>query len=141
MSKAKKQSMPGKCVFCRETGLSKEHVFSKWLKSIIPKVPQHTQTTNFTLTDPICKTATIYRDMVTHQGAPNQRSIRKVCVQCNSGWMSVIVNQSKAIATRMINGEPVTLQNASQVHLAGWIALAVIMAEFLDVKTLQKIVK
>ena len=38
---AKPVESQGRCIFCGGTGLSKEHIWSDWLKSLIPRNDAH----------------------------------------------------------------------------------------------------
>jgi hypothetical protein len=128
-------------VFCnktgltKKTGLSKEHIWSKWLKTAIPSTPIHHQHTIYDRFD--YSTKTIYRSpmLKTRQGSLNQRNTRNVCGRCNNGWMSTIVDRAKPFAELMIQDKPTKLDSQAQADLAAWIALTTVMYEFTDVKT------
>jgi hypothetical protein len=133
---AKKGNKPkkpqGRCVFCDGTGLSKEHVWSDWLNTLIPKneahgessaglcVAAHTAEVTWTI-DPVERS---------RQGPVISRKIRKVCEKCNNGWMSEAVNRAKPVVEKMALSECVKLSREEVANLAGWIALTNIMQEF-----------
>jgi hypothetical protein len=120
---------PGSCIFCGGSRLTKEHIFSNWLKSLLPSTDVHTQT----LADPFAKENPVTQK--TRPGTLTQWKIRKVCAICNSGWMSQIVNRSKPFVESLILDQPIELDRQAQTSLAAWIAIATIMAEFTDSRT------
>jgi hypothetical protein len=87
----KKQKPPGKCIFCGRTGLSKEHIWSDWLKTLIARRDMHAQGSEAFEFDRTTNEFRVTRPMTTEskQGCMTQRKIRKVCEShCNNGWMS-----------------------------------------------------
>lgn len=84
---------PGKCVFCSGIGLTKEHVFSDWLKKLIPKTADQSdmfagmhfnaRASEFGFHNP--------PQIRRRQGSSQQRKKRIVCLKCNIGWMSETV--------------------------------------------------
>jgi hypothetical protein len=131
---AKRKPKPqGKCIFCDGIGSSKEHVWSDWLKDIMPgpTAKKHVHwgyRTNYESNPP-----TKYSNV--KNGDMNQRKVRKVCKKCNNGWMGGIVEAAKPIATAMILDQETNIDRKSQTDLSAWIALATIMAEFNDPPT------
>jgi hypothetical protein len=128
---ARKPRKPGRCIFCNSTGLSKEHVFSDWLKEFIPVVPSSTQTI-FRESFPGPGLVEGFQIVKPRQGNFNQIKVRNVCRPCNNGWMASIVSRSKVFVAKMIRSKPVTLNRQNQTDVAAWIALVSIMAEFTD---------
>src|SRR5258706_16361731 len=93
----------GRCALCGGSGMSKEPIWSDWLKAILPRVGTNSQTrigmfynqaTNVAL---IVPTPTIVK-----QGDLHARKVRKVCKRCNSGWMSGIVGRAKPWAELLL---------------------------------------
>jgi|SRR5450631_373427 len=128
---------PGCCVFCGKQGrLSKEHIWSDWLKTILPPQKSHTYTQVFgEATQDLTDFSVTPVSQHTRQGALQQRKIRNVCTGCNSGWMSVAVNSAKPHAERLVKGEHAILDVSAQAALCVWISIAAMMAEFTDPKT------
>lgn len=124
----------GKCVFCAGTGLSKEHIWSDWLSDLI-KLPEEPYTHRGLRTQNLGGLLVITPESIpgkVQRGSMLQRKIRQVCRSCNSGWMSVIVNEAKQFAEPLIQGAQITLNASAQTKLASWIAITSMMAEFTD---------
>jgi hypothetical protein len=135
MAKQKKRKTikpPGKCIFCNGTGLSKEHIWSDWLKKYLKQDSSSQQLITDLFLDHTTKTAYIREVRKDFQGTMNQRKVRKVCEKCNNGWMRKTVDDSLTFVKSMIHGEPVSLNRHSQVALSAWIAISTVMAEFTD---------
>ena len=87
VKRANKDKTPGRCAFCGATGMSKEHIWSDWLKEVLPPTSSHHSQTR-TTTAFVGNVALLIPSMPTqHRGAVTQRKIRKFCDICNNGWM------------------------------------------------------
>lgn len=125
---------PGHCIFCGNAGLSKEHVWSDWLKQIHPRGSQHfaehgggfEKVSDFSGPQ---RRPIIYKGK---QGSLLGTKVRIVCENCNSGWMSEIVDKAKPPLIRIFRGEQVTLDGEDQKNIAGWIALTSITAQYIS---------
>jgi len=126
---------PGRCVFCKGTPLTKEHIWSDWLSKIIPGVESHTWSGFRQTRMPGDGTVHNEPHFQTRQGAQIQRKIRNVCLSCNTGWMSELVKRTQPFVEAMVLGRAANLSPHDQTDLAAWIALAVIMAEFTHERT------
>jgi hypothetical protein len=117
----------GKCVFCENTGLTKEHVFSSWLGDLLPKTANYDSYYREYDMDPI--TGQHLRKAVTDlkPGSLNSYRVRIVCRGCNSGWMSDVVAQGKLPSTLLIEGTATTLDRDHMTALATWVTLATMM--------------
>jgi hypothetical protein len=82
------------------------------------------------------QSVTLYKDRepehtVRHRtGDPHAARLRIVCEICNTGWMSRLQEQTKAILVPMLAGNNVTLYPKDQKLLARWIAMFVMTNEF-----------
>lgn len=131
-----KQNEAKKCLFCGGGKLSKEHIWSDWMKKILPPTPSHGQQVFHSLIDNQNNRIAVQPYMPeVRQGAQIQRKLRNVCRKCNSGWMGGIVERAKPFAELLILDRPVHLNARAQTNLAAWIAIASIMAELTDVPT------
>ena len=120
------------CVFCNRTGVTKEHIWSDWMKSILLPVSEHHQTGILINSNLQTKIATVQPVLgPTRQGAMTQRKIRNVCCVCNGGWMSQLVDRAKPFAAPLIQDHNCELSSTAQHDLAGWIAMAAIMESLL----------
>ena len=133
MAKERKVQKRNFCLFCGSTGMSKEHIWSDWLSDVLPTTDVHNQNITYS---PFHLKADVGAERVTKQGSLLQRKIRKVCVRCNTGWMSTIVDKAKPIAMRLIRGELIDLTESDMRHLASWIAICTIVAEFTEPGTI-----
>lgn len=141
----KKTSEPTKCIFCGKSGLTKEHIFSDWLKDILPRreKDKHIDVLNEgalvstpTSLDQILNNE---KDIKYQNGAANSKTVKVVCGSrgrtdakyCNDGWMSRLDEKAKPILRSLVNGEKVEITTDSQAALAAWAAKSTITAEFL----------
>lgn len=136
MGKSSKQKH-GKCIFCGQGGLSKQHVIPDWMSSIIPDVNvKHAQSTISTsiITGSAIPITTVLPEIVLkdHNGVFGQRKIRNVCRPCNGGWISQIENNAKPFLNAMILGKRISLNENDARTLALAIAIMTIMNEFTD---------
>jgi hypothetical protein len=107
--------------------MTKEHIWSDWLKNELDQPPYTRQIIFSDFDSPGRATIEENKSIPSRM---NQRKVRKVCTNCNNGWMGRIVNGSKPFATTMIRGYETILNEQSQTELAAWIALSTIMAEY-----------
>ena len=131
--KTKKRLKPqGRCIFCGGTGLSKEHIWSDWLKGLMPQYDEHGEhwgsmhrdsgSNDVEWTEPPSSSA--------RQGSVFQRKVRNVCEQrCNNGWMSRVVDRAKPHVERMILGKSFQLDRKEQTDLAAWIGITTVIQE------------
>jgi hypothetical protein len=121
---------PGRCVFCGGPGLTKEHVWSNWLKKLLPGMPHHDSWRRRNTEDPASGLARWEGAVERKQGPIHSRRYRVVCGNCNKGWMSRVVQRAKAPSESLITGVPAVLGRAQMTDLATWATLATIMSEF-----------
>ena len=123
------------CIFCRGTGMSKQHIVPDWLKNVLPRQSedQHTQHITSVLSMPNSAPHVDVTPIV-RNGHQWSRKARNVCDSCNSGWMSQIETNAKDILTNLMLGKRITLTSEDQESLINWITLTTIMAEYTDLK-------
>jgi hypothetical protein len=117
----------GKCIFCDGCGLTKEHVWADWLKPYLPKNVVNHQISRETIFP-----ARSFHDVQLRSGSVQSGRLRIVCLSCNTGWMSVLQNNTKPILMPLILGHEFTLTRRAQTTLAAWIAMFSMVAEFID---------
>lgn len=66
---------------------------------------------------------------VERQGGTRTKTIKVVCRQCNSGWMSALEEAVRPVLTPMMAGKELALSDTQQALLARWIALKVIVVD------------
>jgi hypothetical protein len=119
---------PGKCIFCDRGGdLSKEHMWADWLRNYIPR----------TMLEHVIDDVAIFSDKqeVTRKhrtGDPHSRRIRCVCEKCNNEWMGQLQEDAKPFLLPMLVGTQTSLRKKGQTTLAAWIAMMVMVAEYVD---------
>jgi hypothetical protein len=118
------------CIFCRrEAPLSKQHVWPDWLRGIFPSQPVdaiHSQMRTH-LVDGALEFSPSGKirngDMLTTK-------YRKVCRECNNGWISVVEEAAKPIAQKLILGKEFTIENDELLTFSIWISIVTVMAEY-----------
>jgi hypothetical protein len=116
---------PRKCMFCGKGGISKEHIWARWMTQYLPK-----DAPNFSMLDVV-----VHKTHETKKARRENRSaysgtIKLVCKPCNNGWMSRLQNDAKPILLPLMRGERRALNRREQVTLAAWIAMFIMVAEF-----------
>ncbi|ORL38315.1 hypothetical protein A6I87_02710 [Prescottella equi] len=62
----------------------------------------------------------------------SRQTIRKVCGQCNNGWMSRLELDAKAVLTRMQEAKPIILERGELETLRRWALKTAVMRECVD---------
>jgi hypothetical protein len=117
----------GVCIFCGGRPLTKEHVLSDWLKLFI-----RTEMANYNSREASIGADGVKTSSRIRSGHPSSRRVRCVCECCNTGWMKGIVDASKPLVLRLIQGDSFRLTAEDQELLSAWITTAVIVSEFED---------
>ncbi len=136
----RKPKPPGTCIFCGRTGLSKEHIWSDWLKELIPRNTTHGEWSEGFEYDFEEKKFTGMRPLMemTRQGCMTQCKIRNVCeAHCNNGWMGRAVEAAKPIASNLITGQMCKVDEGGVRSLATWLAITTVMQEFTVTRTVM----
>jgi hypothetical protein len=120
----------GRCIFCGGRGLTKEHVWPKWLRSVLD--PSLATSRHFYQTTGFGRMRTI-----THRpGSIESRRLRIVCERCNTGWMSRLQNNAKSRLLPLVRGQYISLTEADHKILAAWSMMFTMVIEFFDLTTL-----
>jgi len=113
----------GACIFCGVKGrkLTKEHAWPDWLADVFREF----------------KSSTFYRDpaptgdlqsWITKSFAA---TVRVVCVECNSTWMSEIENAAKPLLIPMVRpGPAITLDSYQKRSIANWAFLRAVVLQY-----------
>jgi hypothetical protein len=112
------------CVFCGHVPLTREHVFPQWVVPLLETLGQPRSATRITDHDEhvhdIWNTSTI------------DFKARKVCGDCNSGWMSSLETAVMPILTPLVlTTAPQTFTQEEAVTLATWVAKTALTASLL----------
>lgn len=118
---------PGRCIFCGERGLTKQHIWPKWLKKYnLPEDTHHSQITGEAtyLSPKNIKTTVTHR-----QGHSGSRALYQVCRTCNGGWIRRLEESVMSPVLELMRGQPIELDASVQQRLSRWICLLTIMSE------------
>jgi hypothetical protein len=125
----------GRCIFCNETGLSKQHIWPDWLKKVITRDENKNTQTLFRYDYFTEDRIAITPEVKIREGYLGTRKIRNVCLKCNNGWMSQIEQRAKPHLITMIQGNKTTLTKSDLKDIITWIVMTSIMSEYTDVET------
>jgi hypothetical protein len=117
-----------RCIFCRRSDMSREHVWADWLRNHIPKnAPSYSSLSAIAYpTHTEFKRSKISGDI-------QNRKLRVVCERhCNNGWMSRLQEQAKPYLLPLTLGQVTAMDVATQGIVAAWIAMTVTVAEYFD---------
>lgn len=108
------------CVFCGGAGLTKEHVWPSWLKYVFymagPEIVHELLDRNGQL-------------VRLRRSVSLDAQVRRVCGDCNNGWMSRMEDATRPVLEPLIRGEPITLSADHQEVLAKWLTKTGMMLE------------
>jgi hypothetical protein len=127
------EKIQGRCIFCGRTGLSKEHIWSDWLKALVPRNDEHGEYWGSMHRDAHSRDVewTVGPSSTARQGSVLQRRVRNVCERhCNNGWMSRVVGRAKPHIERMMLGSHLQMNLNEQTDVAAWIGITTVMQEF-----------
>ena len=122
---------PRRCIFCGGGGvagnpMSGEHIWSEWMHPYLPRLEDPKKATGYTI---IRYDEVIVQRPKPQQGHPYTKTVRVVCKKCNETWMGDIEERVKPFLIPVLQGQPVLLDSAAQLHLANWIALKIMVVE------------
>lgn len=119
-----------KCIFCPRTNLTHEHILSDFLHTILSGADFREESFDGMMeVDGTLKFVVI--PPANHQGGVHTKAAYCVCEDCNTGWMSRIVDAASYWAKPIVRGRPIELNEIQQRQLASWIALSAISADWL----------
>lgn len=117
------------CIFCGGHPISKEHFFGQWMKPFFLDIKQHSQSAvefrHAIGSDPV-----VLRTRATRQGSIAARSVKRICILCNTGWMSRLQNLVKNSMLELIQGNSIELSEKEHLALVGWISCLVVNLEY-----------
>lgn len=115
------------CIYCGGPKLTKEHLWPDWLQPFLEtRVDRHG--INISVVWPSHTTSKV----AMRDGDSHSRKIRRVCGECNSGWMSQLQTSAKPLLLPMIRGETTVLSRSEQKIVAAWAAMTAMSSEFVD---------
>lgn len=121
----------GRCIFCQGTGLSKEHIFPKWMRTLLDTNGEAGHSVDRMNISPLLNTniVTVTPASQDQQGHLFNRRLRVVCKLCNGGWMSGVEASAKNVLAKLITGETMRLDADAQEKLSFWTCLRVAVFE------------
>ena len=126
--KASRKNKPaGRCIFCEEGGLSKEHFWPEWASALLPHYPNNRHVEQLFTTENAKLVAP--PELRSRQGHSWTKTIRAVCKRCNNGWMSELETAVKPILIPLIATQPHELTVEAMGVLGQWIALKIMVGE------------
>ena len=123
----------GSCIFCGAGGLSKEHIFPRWIQSVLPKTNSHTYHGIERNNDAYGNKKLFdksYRE--NREGDPLVWKIRVVCKNCNNRWMSKIQNDAKEFIHSLLIGNWKDIKPDCYHTISTWVVMTCMVIEFLD---------
>lgn len=123
------------CIFCNGPGLSYQHVWPDWLKGILPRHHSTRSQMLMRFRHLSLNRALIVPSVESHQGNILALKFKKVCRECNGGWISRLEQNLKPLVSNLILAEEAIVKHDVMTDLAAWAAIVSIMAEFDDTKT------
>ncbi|WP_139139266.1 hypothetical protein [Sphingobium phenoxybenzoativorans] len=126
---SKKVSKQTGCIFCNGGPLSKEHIWAKWAHQIIPSSPF--STIKSVSGDIISEAKKINKDQ-RRQGGTKNITTGRICMKCNSGWMSRLENEIKNTFSPLIQGHPVKLERHDLSKIFRYVCVKVCVIDSRD---------
>ncbi len=104
------------CIFCDSIGpLSNEDAWPLWLNETLgPMVPDGAKA------NVLIETSRGFSKQIHDVPGIHPAKTRKVCEQCNTGWMSQLESEVKPVLTPLILGQTCQLSAADQELIATW---------------------
>ena len=125
----------GKCIFCDGFGLSKEHVWPRWLTKTVPAGAKsgHLTTISRKVSHNMSyEMGPLKSGKQQRPGAITSRRLCVVCKNCNNEWMSQLQEEVKdLLLIVMENRYWSTMTGIEVTKLAKWITMFVIVSEYL----------
>lgn len=128
---AREAAEPATCIYCElSRKMSKEHVLGEWLLGVVPHdTADHTRSA--ATINRLQPEAGMPKVASYHQGSVGTRKLRRVCLVCNTGWMSSIQEQAKPTLAALIHGTWENLEASAQI-LTLWTAMTVMNIDALQ---------
>ena len=115
------------CIFCQNSGLSKEHFWPNWLRDYLDTSPSDKHTTEVYSGEVNSKAE--LENKLERSGNLITKKFRVVCAKCNSGWMSKLEEKIKPIIVSVLKNQDITLNSDEILLFSKWIIMKVMVAE------------
>lgn len=118
------------CIYCGGSELTKEHLWSDWMRPLLPPSPEWSHTRTVLESSRRRGRSEVFkRHHKLYQGDVSTIRLRVVCRECNNGWMSALDKAAKPLLTGLITGANRLLEERDQRLIARWITMKLIVAE------------
>src|SRR5262245_42752099 len=125
----------GRCIFCDQPRLTKEHLWPDWLKRFLPrKATDHYHTTGRS-TNVGDKVFAHAPDLKRQTGDIRSRKLKVVCGPCNNGWMSRLQEAVKPNLVPLLRGTWSELSAGDCEAISAWAVMFTMIVERLDLST------
>jgi hypothetical protein len=126
MARPNQKQRRARCIFCDRPKVDHQHIWPKWVRKLAGKIPDRTESMKVggTLEKPIY-------EHKHRQGNVSTKTARKVCPECNRGWMRDIELNAEEIGVKLVKGESVLLGQKEQLILATFIAQSAMMIDLI----------
>jgi hypothetical protein len=126
---------PGRCIFCDQLGLTKEHLWADWLKRFLPrKATTHYHVTSMSRV--AGNEVFAHEPQTKHQtGDIRSRRVKVVCGTCNNGWMGRLQEAAKPKLAQLLRGTWSGLSADDCATISAWAVMFTIIVERLDLST------
>lgn len=116
-----------RCVFCGSARMSREHAIPQWVGEVLHGAAESGDWTTwyaFGTPSENCERR--------HPAESNRPTVvvKRVCRDCNSGWMADVEGEAKPILEPMISGKPCMLSLGDQLNVATWATKTAIVLEY-----------
>ena len=112
--------MERRCIFCDKPANSSEEVWPRWL------------THRFQAPGAMFAQPGLNAPPSSWRVRRPELRLRRVCVECNNGWMSRLENRVKAVLSRLLDQESCTLNSHDRLSLALWAVKTSMVLEALN---------
>ena len=118
-----------RCVFCGSARMPREHAIPQWVGEVLHGAAGESGdwTTWYAFGTPSenCERR--------HPAESNRPTVvvKRVCRDCNSGWMADVEGEAKPILEPMISGKPCMLSLGDQLNVATWATKTAMVLEYM----------
>ena len=127
--------MARSCVFCGGRPLTREHVMTRWLTSVLAEQAAFRGQDQQIVLQPDGRNG--FRLMLPHREMKesfNSLTVKAVCRICNSGWMNDIETMARPVLSPLIRGESRQLQRSDVLAIASWTVKTALMTQLTGVE-------
>ena len=112
---------PNRCIYCEGTGVSKEHYWGRWCgKYRLSACEKTVHTTDWAGE----------LDAKERSGDPISQTIRKVCRECNNGWLNEVDQRADKVIEHILVKNRTSITPQQQLELATWVVTNSMSWEF-----------